>query len=482
MCTFLFHVGQTNEGNEFYVGFFKNQFNKISEQEVIPPVLWITTRDARGVRVGISSIVKRIATIYVIPGEVTYVSVPLEFVVFDSTEDSMTDSQFKGIRIKAQGKRKIVVFGQHEEVGSNDAYLALPVIQRPSGSLYEYIVASILGYSGSTHLAKDSVALIIGTEHDTKIILEPSKSIPHPYAVLSGGEFVPGTSIDTRTVTIQRFQTFYLQVNGEDLSGTRIIANKPISVFSGHECASVPLNNQPCDMLIEQIAPIDTWGTEIIIIPLITRSADVIKVFASHNYTIINVTHTNINSGMVTNDPSFTLNRNGFRELVISDLTLIQSNNPIGVFQFSRSHTSDNVINSDPFMMWVPPCEQYHNSYAVAPAPFDPSIKGTAAGRVAYVNYTNIAVPAEFFNASIILVNNHPVNGSEFSRIRRRDNSIWGYGARLLLGEGAQVIRHKDSNAAMSVTMYGFSKQMSWGYIGGTGLTSVGKVMVTKHT
>ena len=47
----------------------------------------------------------------------------LGFVVFDSTEDNDMDTRFKGIRIKAEDDRRIVVFGQHEEVASNDAYL-----------------------------------------------------------------------------------------------------------------------------------------------------------------------------------------------------------------------------------------------------------------------------------------------------------------------------------------------------------------------
>ena len=460
------------------MGFFKNRFNKTNEQAVISPVLWITTRDTRRVRVSIFSIKGRIATLFVIAGEVKYFSIPIEFVVFDSTEDSLTDSRFKGIRIKAQGKRRIILFGQHEEVGSNDAYLALPVISRSAGSSYEYIVSSVFGYSGKlkAQKAKDSVTLIIGTENDTEIILEPSVIISHPFATLSDGKFVPEAPVDTCTVTVQRFQTFYLQVHGKDMSGTRIIANKPISVFSGHECASIPLSSKPCDMLIEQIAPIDTWGTEVVTIPLITRSADVIKVFASQDSTTVSITHTDINSGMVTSDPSFTLDRNQFRELVISDYTLIQSNNPIGVFQFSRSHTTDNVITSDPFMLSVPPCEQYRDSYAVVPAPFNETIEGTATGRVAYINYTNIAVPAKYFNASMITVNNHPINASEFSPIKRVDSSIWGYGTRLVLDEGAQIIRHRKSNATMLVTMYGFSKRMSWGCTGGTGLISVCKL------
>ena len=90
-------------------------------------------------------------------------------------------------------------------------------------------------------------------------------------------------------------------------------------------------------MLIEQVPPVDTWGTEVVTIPLITRSADTIKVFASQASTTVSITRTDISSGMVTSDPSFTLDRNRFRELVISDYTLIQSNNPIGVFNLAEA-------------------------------------------------------------------------------------------------------------------------------------------------
>ena len=455
------------------MGFFRNRFGRASEQEHIDPVLWITTTDSTPVNFNISTIFGLITSDIAFPGKITYVNIPIGFIVFDSSYDGSEDSFFKGIYVKAEGTRKIVVFGQNEQVTSNDAYLALPVISLPPGLSYEYIAVSVLGDSGSVQQAKDSVALIIGTENDTVITLEPSVVIPHSFAPhKTYGRFFPKTKVSNRfrTVTIQRFQTFYLQVRGDDISGTRIIANKPISVFSGHECANVPFLNEPCDMLIEQIAPIDTWGTEVVTIPLITRSADIIKVFASQDSTTVNVTCTNISSGMVTSDSSFTLDRNQFRELVISDYTLIQSNNPIGVFQFSRSYTTDNVITSDPFMLSVPSCEQYRDSYAVAPAPFDPSIAGVVTGQVAYVNYTNIAVPAEYFNASMITVNNNPIDASEFSPIRRADNSIWGYGAQLLLDKGAQIIRHHNPNAALSVTLYGFSNQMSWGCTGGTGL------------
>ena len=467
---------ETNEGNEFYVGFFRNRFGRASEQEVIPPILWITTKESTSVKFTVSTIFGQLRSDIARPGEITYVSISLGFVVFDSSNPQDTeDSLFKGIYIKAENNRRIVVFGQNEQVASNDAYLALPIISRPAGSSYEYIAASVEGDQGNVQDAKDSVILIIGTENDTQILVE----LPARFqagivnSLAPNGRFISLFSDEQNTVTIQRFQTFYLQILGEDISGTRITANKPISFFSGHECSNIPLNMPPCDMVIEQIPPIDTWGTEVVTIPLITRTADTIKVFASQDFTTVNVTHTNISNGMVTSDPSFTLDHNEFRELVIGNYTLIQSNNPIGVLQFSRSYTTDNEIISDPFMMWVPSCEQYRDSFAVAPAPFHSSIQGSIMGRFAYVNYTNIAVPAEYFDASMITINNMPVNASNFNAIRRSDNSIWGYGARLYLDVGVQVIRHQDPNAALSVTIYGFSNQQSWGCTGATGLAPV---------
>ena len=395
----------------------------------------------------------------------------MKIIVSNSTQ-SNTAEWFKGIHIKTKNGQKIVVFGQNEEQASNDAYLALPVISLPRKRYCEYIVASVKGDSGTESQAKDSVALIVGTENDTELVIDPSVIIRNGFAPANtSNQFIPGAPAGFNTITIHRFQTFYLQVRGGDISGTRIIANKPISVFSGHECANVPLNSEPCDMLIEQIPPIDTWGSVVVTVPLKTKKGgDIIKIIASQDATTVNVTRTNIDHGMVTRNPRFILNAGQFKEIVVTEFSLIQSNHPIGVFQIGRSFGADNVIISDPLMLLVPPYEQYLNSYAVATAPFEPSITGSISSRVAYINYTNIAVPAEFFSASSIIVNNKSVNASDFKPIRRADNSIWGYGAQLLLDEGAQIIKHDDPNAVLSVTLYGFSNQQSWGCIGGIGL------------
>ena len=89
-------------------------------------------KESTPVNFTVATILGLLASGVATPGEITFVNVSLGLVVFDSTEDNQMDTQFKGIRIKAEDDRRIVMFGQHEEVASNDAYLALPVISLPT--------------------------------------------------------------------------------------------------------------------------------------------------------------------------------------------------------------------------------------------------------------------------------------------------------------------------------------------------------------
>ena len=89
------------------------------------------------------------------------------------------------------------MFGQHEEVASNDACLALPIsslLERKYSYMNIYVVASVLGDSGTAVKARNSVALIVETENNTELILETSVSISHPSAI-TGGRFIPGVPV-----------------------------------------------------------------------------------------------------------------------------------------------------------------------------------------------------------------------------------------------------------------------------------------------
>ena len=141
-------------------------------------------------------------------------------------------------------------------------------------------------------------------------------------------------------------------------------------MFSGHECANVPIQPFGCDMLIEQIPPTYTWGTEVVTIPLKTRVSDVIKIIASQYSATVDVTYTDYITESVTSDSNFTLNLGQSKELTVGDYAVIKSNHPIGVFQISKSNCADNNIISDPFMLMVPSRQQYLSSYTITTAPF----------------------------------------------------------------------------------------------------------------
>ena len=459
------NVNQANAGNEFFLGFFQNYNSAYCGAEKYPPIIWVTTPETTSVSFVITTHNGIIYSGTVCPTLVTYISIPLDLIVSESAPTAISE-RFKGIRIKAEGDKKIIVFGQYEELGSNDAYVALPVVPLPIVMDLEYILVSVYGDTGSGVTVKDSVGLIIGNEDDTHVTIVPSVTIEHKLAHL--GSFSPEFSEYLNTITIHKYQTLYLQVRGGDISGTRIITNKSVSVFSGHECANVPLQSFGCDMLIEQIPPTYTWGTEVVTIPLLTRINDVIKIIASQDSTTVDVTYTDHATGSVKSTSTFSLNSGQFKELTVGDYALIKSNHPIAVFQISRSFLTDNNIRSDPFMLMVPSRQQYLNGYTIASAPFQDDLEGRIPNLVAYTHYINIAVPAEFFNANQIVGNfGFPIApASSYSPIRYSNNKVWGYGAQLRFSR-IQIIKHLNRNAVLSVVVYGFTTQMSYGYCGG---------------
>ena len=81
------YVGQTNEGNKFFVGFFINRFGHISEQPLICPVLWITTKELNPVNFSVFTVTGHLESNVAIPGQLTYIHVPVEYIVSASTED-----------------------------------------------------------------------------------------------------------------------------------------------------------------------------------------------------------------------------------------------------------------------------------------------------------------------------------------------------------------------------------------------------------
>ena len=120
----------------------------------------------------------------------------------------------------------IGLYGVNSLTGTCDGFLAFPV---PSLGT-EYYTISYFGQSGDTTMV-GLVAAADGTV--VTVTTRPGVNQQYPQnGPLTSGGF-------PFTINMNRYQVVQLQ-NSQDLSGTFISSNKPISVFSGNRYTRVP--------------------------------------------------------------------------------------------------------------------------------------------------------------------------------------------------------------------------------------------------
>jgi hypothetical protein len=146
-------------------------------------------------------------------------------------------------------------------------------------------------------------------------------------------------------------------------------------------------------------------------------------------------------------------------QIANNNFCLIESSAPILVVQFSLGNSLDRV--GDPFMMMIPPVEQYSNSYVLN------VLLGFSS------SHFTIYVAARYYQPDRIFVDNQSQRNSAWSTVRCINNSICGYVTRLSLAAGEHSLYHLDPEARVGVSAYGFNAYDSYGYSGGLKLTPI---------
>jgi hypothetical protein len=157
------------------------------------------------------------------------------------------------------------------------------------------------------------------------------------------------------TITLNRGETYqiiaaYNPGSTCDLTGSLIRSTKPVAIFSGHNCSYVPdRKTKACNLLVEQLPPVSTWGKTFVVGSIADRSWSVARVIAAEQGTKVRC-----NGARDT-----VLNAGEFMEYKhLAASTIIVSSKPTMVAQFAPGF--DNGDNrGDPMMIVVPPVEQF---------------------------------------------------------------------------------------------------------------------------
>lgn len=154
------------------------------------------------------------------------------------------------------------IFNRSIRVVATAPVTASVVLDRGTASeAYGSIPDSLLGLEylavGSQSFGPGSFVVVAATEDETTVTITPTKTTLNDRPA-----GVPFTVMLHKGQVYQLLSKPRLEVtDDDDLSGTRVIADRPIAVWSGTTCSRFPVGNITCGPLLEQLPSIDMQGT-----------------------------------------------------------------------------------------------------------------------------------------------------------------------------------------------------------------------------
>ncbi|CAH1801685.1 unnamed protein product, partial [Owenia fusiformis] len=333
---------------------------------------------------------------------------------------SGTGKSTKGILVTASDE--IALYGFNKETYSTDGFLGLPT--DVMGTAYYAMAYSPAKYQTELGIA----ALFDSTE----------VSITHTGS--------------TTIVSLDQYET-YQMTNSGDISGAKIVANSPISVFSGNKKTTIVpagLSGWTSDHLVSHLPPVDTWGKELVAIPTPGRlNGDIVKIVASLPNTSVEV----------TGFPLQTIAESGGLlqlHIPFGQYSKIKASHPIMMMQFSITQT-DSESSGDPAMTLVPWMEQYDSQYTFTTPSYSLG---------SYYNFLMVVIE-DTHKTGLLL------DGTGVSASWTAYDGITLVSTQLSITEGSHTILHDNSSATFGVMMYGKANYESYGLPAGLKLLQV---------
>lgn len=311
---------------------------------------------------------------------------------------------------------------------------------------------------------------IVANDDNTVVSMRPNTEVP------AGSNIDGATSGVTKEWTLARGDV--LQFTQNELTGSPIVASKPVGMFGGSECTYVPAAYGTCDSLQQQIPPISQWGTKYALVPFPPRVDSFSpSVREQVPYTIVGLA----DGTVLTYEPSRPLGAPekldaGQQASFLTDQLLVvtsqDSKHPIYAAVYMTGSAfgggTGQRVTGDPDFVNVPPADQFLDHYVFFTDFTYPETRLTIVRRKTAKGF----LPVELDCAGPI-ENFLPLGTSgefEFAWVTMTSGYLPQTFAKGQCGYGRQAAQ---SEGPFAITVWGIAQDSSYGYVGGTGLRPI---------
>ncbi|MGQ9819304.1 MAG: choice-of-anchor D domain-containing protein [Candidatus Kapaibacteriales bacterium] len=364
-----------------------------------------------------------------------------------------------------------------------DGYLAIPI----SSCGTEYIHLSYYDFyennAGGEY--RGGGFIITAAENGTEVFLElkgKGKEI---------GQTLGGHRIGDRwKVTLNQGEVYCVMGNGAtrgefDISGSRVVSNKPIGFISFHKRTLIPSFDlwNGRNMLCEMIPPVSAWGKKYATVEFMRKGrGDFFRIIAARDNTTFTVKWYDLKDGRFLGQrgPMLLKKAGDFAEFEevyvprnttntlesIKGTSIWEADKPVLVMQYSYSTDWDNAPEFDPFMILVIPQEQYVTA----------TVFQTPEAQAQFLtNYFNIIAIGDTTDPSAEKLKSLTLDGKPIWQLEPTFifNQIPGtdlFWAKLRVQPGAHVVK---GNTKFGGYIYGFSEADGYGWPAATAFNKV---------
>lgn len=330
----------------------------------------------------------------------------------------------KAVLLTTSEQSTVVVFDKRG-TGTNDGTLVLPTRKLST----EYLVSSLPS-------SKDDYSqFAVGILHENTYLhiffkLGNDKMITYQGLIINSG-----TSLN---MPATKHETVQFAHDG-DFSGTRIIATKPVAVFSGNKCRMFP--GSSCSHMVSQLPPTQEYDNEYIIPSFYQNTGTLFQVISPVQNTV------NITFEQNTTIAHFNADENKNFELGSSISSVVKSEHPVQITGFAMGSSTNG-----PYMTVLPGINHYLDYYKIlVPQRYRD-------------NFICVIIPIHSLDN--LKINNLSVTKFDtVSQNLERSSGITYYIFTLRITHGVYVLTTTD-NMGFGLLVYGHRHNDGYGYSG----------------